>query len=236
MPQAKWKDYNIEVENLVFSLWGNIHPNLIVFGKNAGKQHLAIGIVSLLMSHLYKVDEWTAELLDSIVVNGHKYFEECIAAISGKNQEFSVETLKQHFEMNSFKFELQISPKVFGVLYDSDTSSFNLRKALQYFFLHKKYKYGILQCNRRFLAIGCDNRKYFMFDCQAAGWPLFAKNQGTVYVLRCCSMWSLQLCIVQTLREKCHNVEFFLFSVKIQVIAIFLFKKRTSTLPSVTYS
>lgn len=211
---SKWKEFDIEMDNKLYSMWGNIHPNMKIFKQHAGKQHLACAVVSLVMAHMYNIDEWDAILMDSIVAHGHKYYIKTIKQVDQINYQLKVEDLSRHCCINNFKFDVDIRPIIYGKLYDEDKLNFNLNRALDYVFRNKNLSGVILQCGGKFFAVGnVNNRDYFMFDSQAHGPPLFASNQGTSYVLKCCCLKVLLACIVLTLNIKCHNVKFYLYAV-----------------------
>lgn len=215
---SKWKEFDIEMDNKLYSLWGNIHPNMKVFKIHAGKQHLTCAVISLVMSHMYNIDEWDAVLLDSVVAHGHKYYVESIGGIQQQNYQLKVEDLQPVCSINNFVFKVDIKPIIYGSLYDENKRSFNLNRALNYVFRHKNLPGVILQCNGKFLAVGSvNNRDFFMFDSQAHGPPLFSFNQGASYVLKCCCLKVLLACIVLTLNIKRHNVKFCIYAVDTQI-------------------
>ena len=189
-----------------------------IFNIHAGKQHLTCAVISLVMAHMYKIDEWDAILLDSIVAHGHKYYLESVSKIRQLNYELKVEDLRRNCTINNFVFDVTIKPIIYGKLYDEDRHNFNLNRALNYLFRNKNLSGVILQCNGKFLAVGnVNNRDYFMFDSQAHGAPLFSSNQGTSYVLKCCCLKVLLACIVLTLNIKRHNVKFYIYAVSTKI-------------------
>jgi hypothetical protein len=211
---TKWKEFDIEIDNKLFSLWGNIHPNMKVFKQHSGRQHLACTIVSLIMAHMYDIDEWDATLLDSVVAHGHKYFVERVADSDKQNYRLKAEDMSGVCTINNFKFDVDVRLVVYGKLYEANKQKFNLKRALDFAFRHKKLHGVVLQCNGRFLAIGhMNNVDFFMFDSQSHGSPLFQPNQGTTYVLKCCCFKILLACIVLTLSETSHNIDFYLYGV-----------------------
>lgn len=83
--------------------------------------------------------------------------------------------------------------------------------------------FGVLQCWRKVIGFGRTNaedgsgEKYFMFDCQSMGAPVFWPKQGGAYVLLCKTLQRLLHCIVVTLAVPCYNVKFALHEVKYRV-------------------
>jgi hypothetical protein len=215
---SKWKEFDVEMDNKLYSLWGNVHPGMKIFKIHAGKQHLTCAVISLVMAHMYNIDEWDAILLDSIVAHGHKYHLESISEIQQPNHQLKIEDLRPICSINNFAFDVKIKPIINGTLYEENRRSFNLNRALNYVFRHRNLPGVILQCNGKFLAVGnVNNRDFFVFDSQAHGPPLFSFNQGTSYVLKCCCLKVLLACIVLTLNTKRHNVPFHVYAVDAQM-------------------
>lgn len=221
MEKSKWKEFGIEVDNRLYSLWGNIHPNLKTFGVNAGKQHIACCIVASVMSHIYIIDEWNATILDSIVIEGNNYFNESVKNLKCQNYQMKLDDMGKYCIINDFQFEVQVKSVLYGQLYEMNEKLFNLRRALEYFFIAKNNRCGILQCGQRCLAVFYFNNKdYYMYDCQLYGMPLFSNNQGTTYILKCCCLKTLLQCLVVTMNVQCHNKQFHLYSVKMKMTSI----------------
>lgn len=213
-PQTSWKEYHIEISNELYSLWGDISPNSLFFKENAGKQYLAINVIAIAMSLLYPLDEWNAEILNSIVIHGDRYFSECIETAPQSLQDFEFSHLNSEYELDHMPLRFIFNLIVYGVLYDSDPHNFNLSRALTYFF--RNHSYGILSIFGRAVAIGRE-KTYFMFDCQSTGSPLFMKNQGAAYVLRCCTLRRLLECILLTLNIDRYCVRFVIHAVEVHI-------------------
>lgn len=217
-PLSKFKEYDIEIDRKLYSLWGNIHPNMKHFKRLTGKQHLPCCIVALVMAQLYHIDEWTSLLLDSIVVHGTNFLKNVIENKTQEN-ELSIDDFVGICKMDSFNFKVNLQLEIVGQLYDDIKGHINLNMALDYAFVDKKLSGVILLCAGRFLAIGNhENKTFFMYDCQSQGGPLFKTSQGTTYVLKCCCMKILLASIVLTLSIKQHAVKFHLYSVPIEEV------------------
>ncbi|KAL7020308.1 hypothetical protein ACKWTF_011465 [Chironomus riparius] len=217
---TKWKEYDIEMDMKLYSLWGNVHPNMRIFKHYAGKQHLACSIVSLIMSNLYNIDEWDSVLLDSIVSYGHKYLVDAVRRMKDEKDQLEVDDLNGFCRIQNFGFDVKLELSIFGRLYDEDRSHFNLNRALDFVLRQQKMPGVILLCAGRSLAIGnIDNKNFFMYDCQSYGEPLFKQNQGTTYVLKCCCMKILLACIILTLNVQRHNVKFYLYSLNARLLS-----------------
>ncbi|KAG5672850.1 hypothetical protein PVAND_002939 [Polypedilum vanderplanki] len=211
---SKFKEFDIEISKKLFSLWGNIHPNMKLFRAYAGKQHLACCVVTLIMSNMFNIDEWDAVLLDSICTHGHKYLIDMISKFDEEKQQLEVNDLSGSCRIQDFNFNVELDLVIFGKLYEENRKRFNLRRAFEYVFGEIKLPGVVLICNNRSLAIGnVKNETFFMYDSQSYGAPLFKSNQGTTYVLKCCCMKVLLACIILTLNVRQHNVKFHLYAV-----------------------
>lgn len=210
---AMWRDYDIEIDKELYSLWGNLSPESTVF-RQPGKQYLAIYIVACGMTNLYHLDHWNAELIDSIVIDGNQYFELLIGDLSA-SYELKIEDFNSNFNYASLgMLAASITPVVSGILYDTNSEDFNLSRALTYFF--RQHRRGILLLTGRALLIGKE-QAFYMMDCQSQGSPLFKSGQGAPYVLRCCSLRRLMECILIALNVRRHCIKFAIYSVEIQI-------------------
>lgn len=212
---SKWKEYDIERDMKLYSLWGHVHPNMSLFKPYSGKQHIACCIVSLILSNLYCIDEWDSVLLDSIILHGHKYLASSVRRLTTKKDKLDVADHNGFCLIQDFGYMVELELLLFGRLYDENRTRFNLNRALNFAFKQKKLPGVLLLCNGRSLAIGNgENQNYFMYDCQSYGPPLFKENQGTSYVLKCCCLKILIVCITLTLNVRSHNVKFYLYAME----------------------
>ncbi|XP_064544625.1 uncharacterized protein LOC135432750 [Drosophila montana] len=217
LPLSKLNKYDVEIEGRLWSLWGYLHPEAPVFHRSLrGRQYLAIYVIACCAASVYNLMDWSAQLLDTIVVSGSKYFEESIAQISQKDYEFSLENLNIDCALETINFVVHIEHVCYGKLYRVPTfNRMNLSEALIYFFSH--YRFGIVMVRKRALAIGfCPGQAggYFMYDCQEKDQPLFPKQQGASYLLRTRHLQVLLYCIVVTLNVPKHNVGFSIHKVE----------------------
>lgn len=163
--------------------------------SNRGKQYIAICSIACVMATKYSLDKWTRQLIDTCVIEGDKYFTEKVANIQQQEYELSPSDFNGKFMYyNRFTFTIQIKYTLCGragQMMEHLRSPLSLSKALELFYTN--HKYGILQCRKKFVAFGknCDNSsdqsqwKYFVFDCQRYGKPLFVENQGCAYMIKC---------------------------------------------------
>jgi hypothetical protein len=188
---------------------------------------MAISVVACLMANLYQIDEWSAQLIDEIVIQGNRYFENSMADIAVEKHELTLEDLGRSCQIMSFKFQVHITSLLYGVLYKPQPADeMNLCEGLT--FLFTKYRYGIVQCRGKVLAVGMSGdtvKKYFLFDCQSHSEPLFVQGQGAAYVLVCNSLQRLLHCVTITLNITYHNVEYYIHSVEMYTEGSMALKK-----------
>ncbi|KAM7356498.1 uncharacterized protein ACRADG_002206 isoform 1-T4 [Cochliomyia hominivorax] len=216
MAVTKLKNYDIEIDERLWSLWGNLHPQAPVFGNlTRGKQYLACCVISLCAASLYRLVDWSPQLLDSIIVNGDRYLKQSMQSIKCQDYQFSLEDLDFECQLDDMKFNVHIEIVAYGILYSRPNyNRMNLAESLMYFFNY--FQFGIIQCFKKCLAIGFipgNDGGYFMFDCQSREHPLFPKHQGASYVLRTKYLQILLYCIVLTLNVPYYNVQFTLHKV-----------------------
>uniref|UniRef100_A0A1A9WTJ3 Uncharacterized protein n=1 Tax=Glossina brevipalpis TaxID=37001 RepID=A0A1A9WTJ3_9MUSC len=214
---SKFKKYDIEIEDRLWSLWGTLHPSAPVFEpNNRGKQFLACSVVALCAARLYRLIDWSPQLLDSIVINGNRYHQQSLGDIKCEDYNFSIEDLNLECWLGNLRFVVHIEHVVYGKLYSRPYyNRMNLAEGLMYFFSY--FEFGILQCLNKCLAIGYipgHDGGYFMFDCQSRDHPIFPKGQGASYVLRTKHLQVLLYCIVVTLNIPYYNVLFTIHKVE----------------------
>lgn len=99
--------------------------------KSRGKQTLANLVVSIGMMEIYELPEWNSAVLDSILVNGDNYFNECISDINEENYEISMDDMKSECSIFPFGFTVVFTPVVEGTMFLVRPTQFNLYKALR---------------------------------------------------------------------------------------------------------
>lgn len=80
---------------------------------------------------IYELSEWNSAVVDSVLVNGDNYFNECIKDISEENYEISIDDMKTDCSIFPFAFDIQITPIVEGTMFLVRPTQFNLYKALR---------------------------------------------------------------------------------------------------------
>lgn len=218
-PQSKLNNYDIEIEDRLWSLWGSILPETNIIRGNQcrfhGNEYLAVYVVACCAACVFDLMNWTDHLLDRIVVNGIRYFRKSIT--STKRNRFSLKSLNVDCSLESLKFVVYINHACTGKLYcKSSVFQPNLAEALGDFF--KNSKYGIISSNGRSVLFGFRDGAsggYFMYDCQAKGHPLFPEAEGASYVLRTTQLCVLHYCIVVTLNVTAQRVDFYIHRVEV---------------------
>ncbi|KAH8379819.1 hypothetical protein KR009_007395 [Drosophila setifemur] len=218
MAISRFKDFDVEIEGHLWSLWGNLHPEAPVFENELrGRQYLACYVMACCAASVFPLMDWNPHLLDTIVISCNKYFKESIEKITNNNYEFSLENLNIDCSMDTINFVVHIEHVCYGKLYRVPTfNRMNLSEALIYFFSH--YQFGIVTVRKRALAIGfCPGHDggYFMYDWQEKDHPLFPKQQGASYMLRTRQLQLLLYCVVVTLKVPFHNIDFSIHKVEI---------------------
>lgn len=209
-------------------VWGSIHPMANVFSlSNRGKQYIAICLLACAMATKYPLDKWTRDLIDTCVIQGDRYFTKQLANIQQQEYELSPSDFNGKFEYNNrLTYTLEINYTLCGRVGQTEwtnrPSPLSLSKALQLFFSTNN-NYGLIQYQKKFVAFGknCNQQqsdnlqwKYFVFDCQRYGKPLFVDNQGCAYIIRC-RTFSILLKSLQWILDVKNKNEFSIFCVNV---------------------
>ncbi|KAK4878460.1 hypothetical protein RN001_010966 [Aquatica leii] len=216
-----WHCWDIEFPNDLYSLIGTFHQRDERFSDvTRGKQTLANIVVAIGMTEIYPLAEWTAAVLDSILISGDKYFLDCINQIKEKDYQFDTDDLQPKCVIFPYTFEVTLIPVIDGTMFIMRPNQFNLYKALKVFFDNYDKRKGMLCCDqgrteKRFVGLGKTKmNEYFMFDCQINGLPMFMEHRGAAYILRCKTLKRLLYVLTLTLR----GGDFFIFEIDISNI------------------
>nr|XP_022920512.1 uncharacterized protein LOC111428977 [Onthophagus taurus] len=215
---SKWHNWDIEYENDLFSLVGTLHITSRKFNVcNRGKQTLCNLVVSIAMTNIYELSEWTDRILDSVLYNGDSYFTECVKDIHEHNYEIAMDDLLEDCSIFPYNFKVAYTPAIEGTIFLSSKTKFNLYKALRYFFENYESRCGVLICTKgaenpkRMCSFGkIQESEYFVYDCQAFGPPMFMEKEGASYILRMTTLARLLHCLVLTLK----GGDFFIYDVE----------------------
>ncbi|XP_001353383.4 LOW QUALITY PROTEIN: uncharacterized protein [Drosophila pseudoobscura] len=202
---TRWREFDVEIENRLWSMWGGLHPRATWFdSKVRGRQSLGCYVVACCAASIFRrLGDWTSKLLDAIVVNGDKYYRASV--------EYS-----QRWDQNLGPDEMSCRWSWWpsGVYSAPASSSMSLLEALSYFFT--RFQWGILECQERRLAFGFSSSHdggYFLYDCSEWDKPIFPDGMGASYLLRARQLMVLLYCMVVTLNLRCKKVGFRLYNV-----------------------
>uniref|UniRef100_A0A1A9V3S0 Uncharacterized protein n=1 Tax=Glossina austeni TaxID=7395 RepID=A0A1A9V3S0_GLOAU len=215
---SRSKNFDIEIDGILLSLWGNLHPISDVFPEyNRGKQALACCVMALCATRIYTICEWAPPILDSVVINGDRYFEQSLGGNKSKNYHFTIDDLNADCWLDSIHFRVHIEHVASGKLYAHPTPrQMNLAEALMYFFSH--FQLGIVQCQKRCLAFGFvpgPDGGYFLYDCQSREMPIFPRHQASTYILLAKNLQMMLYCMVVTLNITTFHQPFALHTVEL---------------------
>ncbi|XP_032672793.1 uncharacterized protein LOC116844835 [Odontomachus brunneus] len=178
-----WNRYVIEVTDLIYSVWGTIGAYDRRFGERAGRNRAGICVAILAMQHLCHPSRWSPAILDSAVIRGDSYYTESLSSAarkcSGPSNRFRLRTSLRMFP---HLWTVDFSTSVCGVLYgdrDRLTLSATLRLAFE------EARNVIIECNEITLAALAAKDAYYVADPCWIGPPLFPRDHGAIYVLRC---------------------------------------------------
>ncbi|XP_060658393.1 uncharacterized protein LOC132792885 [Drosophila nasuta] len=219
--ESKWYNYDVEISEHLWSLWGGLHPSANCFeAQSRGRQTLACCVVACCAASAFRdLKDWTPKLLDAIVLNGDKYYRESLKQRRFNGSYLKLSDLSLDCEFLDIRFMVHGQLDCFGQLYNSPSSrNMGLFESLNYFFT--RFQLGILECQQHYLAFGysANDGAYFLYDC-AWDAPLFPSNMGASYVLRAKHLFLLLYCIIVTLNVRKLDVNFQLFSVDINRIS-----------------
>ncbi|XP_050312085.1 uncharacterized protein LOC126747459 isoform X2 [Anthonomus grandis grandis] len=212
-----WHNWDTEYRNDLYSMMGNIHQDSDRFpDETRGKQTLCNLVVCIGMLEIYDLSEWSAAVIDSILVNGNQYFENCIKDIKDEDYELSMDDLKDDCEIFPFTFKVTCTPIVEGTMFLVRNTQFNLYKALRFFFDHFNRRSGIITCTKsdtkKNVAFGkAEKHEYYMFEVDAVGSPMFLQGMEKAYILRMTSLNRLLHVLTLTLR----GGDFYIFEIGI---------------------
>nr|XP_015836513.1 PREDICTED: uncharacterized protein LOC657194 isoform X1 [Tribolium castaneum] len=212
-----WNHWFIDFPNDLFSLFGCLSPLDERFPQELPKKQTLGNLVAAIgMCHIYDLEDWNPTIMDSILVFGDNYFQECVKDITDENYEVTFEDLKKECTIFPYSFQVVFTPAVEGTLFLVRLKQFNLFKALRAFFDDYIKRFGIIcvskgDNDRRFYAFGkIQESEYFLYDCETLGPPMFIeKDSGVPYILRATSFNRLLHVMTLTLR----GGDFYIFEV-----------------------
>ncbi|XP_032453709.1 uncharacterized protein LOC100677964 [Nasonia vitripennis] len=177
--KPSWKNYLIEVPNTIYSVWGTLSSFDVKFGPRAGKNQAAIGVALLALCDLCHPSEWSTIVLDSAVVSGDCYYKDSKKMASRCCNRFN---LAKCFKVSPYLWDVEFTSDICGVLYGS-TDQPSLADALKHAL--DRSSNLLLQCDKKILTILETTDAFYAMDSSWTGPPLFLKDRGAIYVIRC---------------------------------------------------
>ncbi|XP_020280174.1 uncharacterized protein LOC109852943 [Pseudomyrmex gracilis] len=178
-----WNNYVVEVVDLIYSVWGTIGAYDCRFGERVGKNRVAICVAVLAMQHLCHPSRWSPAILDSAVICGDSYYTESLKSFTQKCSKIDNRFgLRTSFRIFPHLWTVKFGTDVCGILY-GDWNQLTLAGALKLAF--EEAPNVIIECNKIALSTLVAKDAYYVIDPCWIGPPLFARNRGAIYVLRC---------------------------------------------------
>jgi len=174
------------VTGLIYSIWGTIGAYDRRFGERAGKNRVAICVAVLVMQNLCHPSRWSPAILDSAVICGDSYYTESLKNLMQKcSKPENKFGLRSSFKIFPHSWIINFGTSVCGILY-GDRNRLTLTDALTSAF--EEARNVIIECNGIALAVLSAKDAYYVADPCWIGPPLFARDHGAIYVLRCKNM------------------------------------------------
>ncbi|XP_066603792.1 uncharacterized protein [Prorops nasuta] len=184
-----WNNYAVRVSNLIYSLRGSIGCYDGRFGERAGKNKYAVCVSCLAMQYLSHPSRWSAAILDSAVICGDTYYTESLRSSARRHHSHNNPfNLQASFDIFPNSWSIDFMPAVCGVLYGAREKlslAAGLTVALE------KSANLLVECTDVALAVLSAEDAFYVTDPCWIGPPLFAKDRGAIYALRCKNMQSL---------------------------------------------
>ncbi|KAK2588436.1 hypothetical protein KPH14_004433 [Odynerus spinipes] len=178
-----WNNYAIEVTDLIYSVWGTIGCYDSRFGNRAGKNQAAICVAVLAMQYLSHPSRWNPAVLDSAVICGDSYYTESLkSSIRKCAKHFNRYNLQPCFKIFPHVWTIDFQAPICGILYGG-RNRLTLADALKRAF--DDAPNVLIECNKMTLGALHSKDGYYVADPCWIGPPLFNKDRGAIYVLRC---------------------------------------------------
>ncbi|XP_033335489.2 uncharacterized protein LOC117225822 [Megalopta genalis] len=191
-----WNNYAVEVSNLIYSAWGTIGAYDSRFGDRGGKNQAAICVAVLAMQYLSHPSRWGPAILDSAVICGDSYYTESVRGAAKCAKYYNHFNLQPCFKIFPHLWVIDFREAVCGTLYGAK-NKITLAAALNKAF--EESPNILVECNRVILAGLAAKDGFYMADPGWVGPPLFERDHGAIYVLRCRNMNCLVYAMVKTL-------------------------------------
>lgn len=178
-----WNNYAIEVTDLIYSIWGTIGCYDSRFGNRAGKNQAAISVAVLAMQYLSHPSRWNSAVLDSAVICGDSYYTESLkSSIRRCSKHSNRYNLQPCFKIFPHVWTIYYNKPICGILYGA-RNRLSLADALKIAF--NDAPNVLIECKKITLGALLSKDGYYVGDPCWIGPPLFNKDRGAIYVLRC---------------------------------------------------
>ncbi|XP_078050998.1 uncharacterized protein LOC144477271 [Augochlora pura] len=191
-----WNNYAVEVSNLIYSVWGTIGAYDSRFGDRGGKNQAAICVAVLAMQYLSHPSRWGPAILDSAVICGDSYYTESIRGVMKCAKYYNDFNLQPCFKIFPHLWVIDFREAICGTLYGTK-DKLTLAAALNKAFAESPNI--LIECSKVTLAGLAAKDGFYMADPGWVGPPLFERDYGAIYVLRCRNMNCLVYAMVKTL-------------------------------------
>ncbi|XP_076163935.1 uncharacterized protein LOC143144938 [Ptiloglossa arizonensis] len=192
-----WNNYAVEVSTLIYSAWGTIGSFDSRFGDRAGKNQAAICVAVLAMQYLSHPSRWGPAILDSAVICGDSYYTESLRSATLKCTKHSNRyNLQPCFKIFPHLWTIHFKEDICGILYGA-RNRLTLATALNHAFQNSPNL--IIECDKLHLAALSAKDGFYVADPCWVGPPLFDRDHGAIYVLRCRNMNCLVYTVVKML-------------------------------------
>ncbi|CAG5103475.1 Protein of unknown function [Cotesia congregata] len=196
-----WNNYVVEIPELIYSLWGTIGAYDKRFGDHVGRNQSAICVTLLAMQFLCRPSNWDASILDASVIFGDCFFAESFMKRKGE-----CEGQKWNFYLGK---SLKIFPHSWTIEYDTPKCGIlyggqdrlTLAAALKLTFDESSFSDVVIKCANAMLAVSAKPDGFYAIDPGWTGPPLFPRQRGAIYVLRCRNFNALVYALVKIINS-----------------------------------
>lgn len=206
--KPSWKNYLVVMPNYIYSVWGTVGCFDQKFGSRAGKNQAAIGVAVIAMRNLCHPSDWSAVVLDSAVIYGDYYYKESKKVSTRCLNRFN---LAEGLKVLPYRWKIEFTSDICGVLYSSGEQP-NLADSIVNAL--NRSPNLLLQCKQKIVAILQTTDAFYAVDSSWTGPPLFLKNRGAIYAIRCKNMNMLIYVLTKMLNTN-QRLEFTITPLKI---------------------
>ncbi|XP_063987987.1 uncharacterized protein LOC135168067 [Diachasmimorpha longicaudata] len=199
LEKTSWNSYTIEVPQLIYSLWGTLGAYDSHFGERAGRNQAGISLAVLAMQYLCHPSRWTSGILDSAVICGDSYQTESMKNAIRRGFKYSnVFNLQPCFKVFPHIWKIEFLSSMCGTLYGGK-ERLSLATVLELGF--RESKNILLRCGKITLGLLSSEEGLYVADPCWTGPPLFPRNRGAIYVIRCNNFHTLVYVLVKMINS-----------------------------------